>query len=80
MPLHSILNLLFLASYKELKELGAEMISTGCKMGEGWLLSAEMAELASKGYDNIICVQPFGCLPNHIIGKAMMGRIQKKVS
>lgn len=66
------------ASYKELKELGAEMISTGCKMGEGWLLSAEMAELASKGYDNIICVQPFGCLPNHIIGKAMMGRIQKK--
>ena len=42
------------------------------KMGEGWLLTAEMLELAENGYDNIICAQPFGCLPNHICGKGMI--------
>lgn len=41
-------------------------------MGEGWLLTAEMAELIEKGYNNIVCVQPFGCLPNHVAGKGMI--------
>ena len=41
-------------------------------MGEGWLLPAEMLELNDKGVHNIICTQPFGCLPNHICGKGMM--------
>lgn len=44
----------------------------GTKMGEGWLLPAEMLELNDKGVHNIICTQPFGCLPNHICGKGMM--------
>ncbi len=49
-----------------------EVISISCKMGEGWLLTAEMRDLAKIGYKNIIIVQPFGCLPNHIAGKGMM--------
>ena len=53
-------------------------ISMGVKMGEGWLLTAEMLELADKGVDNIVCTQPFGCLPNHICGKGMMKPIKEK--
>jgi predicted nucleotide-binding protein (sugar kinase/HSP70/actin superfamily) len=44
----------------------------GVKMGEGWLLPAEMLELYTHGAKNIVCTQPFGCLPNHICGKGMM--------
>ena len=47
-------------------------MSVGTKMGEGWLLPAEMLELNDKGVHNIVCTQPFGCLPNHICGKGMM--------
>lgn len=50
----------------------SEYIGMGCKMGEGWLLPAEMLELADSGVENIVCTQPFGCLPNHIVGKGMM--------
>ena len=53
-------------------------ISHGCKMGEGWLLTAEMLELAESGTKNIVCTQPFGCLPNHIAGKGMMNPIKQK--
>ena len=55
-----------------------EYIGEGCKMGEGWLLPAEMLELADSGVKNIICTQPFGCLPNHICGKGMMKPIKDK--
>jgi len=47
-------------------------------MGEGWLLPAEMLELAHGGVENIVCAQPFGCLPNHICGKGMMKPIKDK--
>ena len=47
-------------------------INRGVKMGEGWLLTAEMLELYEIGAENIVCTQPFGCLPNHICGKGMM--------
>ncbi len=53
-------------------------IKVGAKMGEGWLLTAEMLELADKGVRNIVCTQPFGCLPNHICGKGMMKPIKEK--
>ena len=53
-------------------------IAPGAKMGEGWLLTAEMLELADKGIPNIVCTQPFGCLPNHICGKGMMKPIKEK--
>ena len=47
-------------------------------MGEGWLLTAEMVELVENGVNNIVCTQPFGCLPNHIVGKGMMRAIKEK--
>ncbi len=53
-------------------------ISNGMKMGEGWLLTAEMLELIESGVCNIVCAQPFGCLPNHIVGKGMMKPIKEK--
>ena len=53
-------------------------IGMGVKMGEGWLLTAEMLELADRGVENIVCTQPFGCLPNHICGKGMMKPIKAK--
>ena len=52
-------------------------IGMGCKMGEGWLLTAEMLELVHSGYENIVCAQPFGCLPNHICGKGMVNKIRE---
>ncbi len=63
-------------SFAELTEKPAGVISMGAKMGEGWLLPAEMVELVQGGYANIVCAQPFGCLPNHIVGKGVINRIR----
>lgn len=52
-------------------------ISHCVKMGEGWLLTAEMLELGESGCRNIVCAQPFGCLPNHICGKGMMKPVKE---
>ena len=59
-------------------ELAQDYIHMGVKMGEGWLLTAEMIELAESGVKNIVCTQPFGCLPNHICGKGMMKPIKER--
>lgn len=64
--------------FHSLKELGEHTISRGVCMGEGWLLTAEMSELIEKGYNNIVCVQPFGCLPNHIVGKGMIRSLNEQ--
>lgn len=61
--------------YSHIKSLVKGVIGYGSKMGEGWLLTAEMLELAENGYENIVCTQPFGCLPNHINGKGMIRRL-----
>jgi len=53
-------------------------ISEGVQMGEGWLLPAEMLELIHMGVGNVVCAQPFGCLPNHIVGKGMMKLLREK--
>ena len=45
-------------------------------MGEGWLIPAEMAALAETGTENIVCAQPFGCLPNHIAGKGAVRAVK----
>ena len=63
--------------YSHLKELIRGIEGYGCKMGEGWLLTAEMLELIENGYGNIVCAQPFGCLPNHIVGKGMIRRLRE---
>lgn len=65
------------APYAHLKELAGQVIGYGCKMGEGWLLTAEMMELIESGYENVVCTQPFGCLPNHIVGKGMIRKVKK---
>ncbi len=62
--------------YLHLKSLVKDVIGYGNKMGEGWLLTAEMIELITLGYENIVCTQPFGCLPNHIVGKGMIRKIK----
>lgn len=64
--------------FQSLKELSENTISRGVCMGEGWLLTAEMAELIEKGYQNIVCVQPFGCLPNHVAGKGMIRSLNEQ--
>ncbi len=63
--------------FRELLKLADGIIGRGDKMGEGWLLTAEMVELIRSGYENIICAQPFGCLPNHICGKGMINKIRE---
>ncbi len=62
--------------YTHLKALAGQVIGYGCKMGEGWLLTAEMMELIENGYQNVVCTQPFGCLPNHIVGKGMIRKVK----
>lgn len=57
--------------FEHLRHYADEYIHQGVKMGEGWLITAEMAALAESGTKNIICTQPFGCLPNHIVAKGM---------
>ena len=64
------------ARFLELREMANGIISRGNKMGEGWLLTAEMLELIHSGTPNIVCTQPFGCLPNHIVGKGMINKIR----
>ena len=63
--------------YSHIKEKCTKIIGAGCKMGEGWLLTAEMMELIESGYGNIVCAQPFGCLPNHIVGKGMIRKLKE---
>lgn len=58
--------------FEQLRQLVQGYLGEGCKMGEGWLLTAEMLELIHSGTNNIVCAQPFGCLPNHIVGKGMI--------
>ncbi len=65
-------------SFRELMKKPEGILSLGAKMGEGWLLTAEMAELIEGGYENVICAQPFGCLPNHIAGKGVINRIRTR--
>ena len=64
--------------FEQTAALARGYISQGAKMGEGWLLTAEMLELAQSGCRNIVCTQPFGCLPNHICGKGMMKLVKER--
>lgn len=55
--------------FEHLRKCADKVLHQGVKMGEGWLIPAEMCALAETGVPNIVCAQPFGCLPNHIAGK-----------
>ncbi|WP_302486170.1 2-hydroxyacyl-CoA dehydratase [uncultured Megamonas sp.] len=69
----------FTAPYtiKEIANLTKPHVSLGNMAGEGWFLTGEMAKLIQEGVDNIICLQPFGCLPNHITGKGMIRELMR---
>ena len=66
-----------LTPFDDVVHMADGLISQAVQMGEGWLLTAEMVELANSGCKNIVCTQPFGCLPNHICGKGMMKPIKE---
>ena len=55
-----------------------DILSIGNQTGEGWFLTAEMVELIEMGVPNIACVQPFGCLPNHVTGKGMIKELRSR--
>ena len=63
-------------TFDDLRRLIHGYLGEGNKMGEGWLLTAEMLELIHSGTPNIVCTQPFGCLPNHIVGKGMIRKLK----
>ncbi len=65
------------ASFEKIKLMADKVIDRGVKMGEGWLLPGEVAELIEKGYNNVVCAQPFGCLPNHIVGKGTIRKLRE---
>ncbi|WP_237564424.1 acyl-CoA dehydratase activase-related protein [Actinomyces sp. 432] len=62
----------------EMAEKASEILSLGNQAGEGWLLTAEMVELIEHGTPNIVCCQPFACLPNHVVGKGMFREIRRR--
>ncbi|HBN06365.1 MAG TPA: 2-hydroxyglutaryl-CoA dehydratase, partial [Bacteroidales bacterium] len=64
------------ASIKELAHKAKKFLSLANQSGEGWFLTGEMVELLDSGVDNILCLQPFACLPNHITGKGMIKKLK----
>ena len=61
----------------ELADMAKEYVSLGNQTGEGWFLTGEMLELLHSGVENIVCTQPFGCLPNHIVGKGVIKELRR---
>ena len=66
------------ASIWELEEKVQDILSIGNQSGEGWFLTAEMIEYIENDIPNIICIQPFACLPNHVVGKGVIKTIRQK--
>jgi predicted nucleotide-binding protein (sugar kinase/HSP70/actin superfamily) len=64
--------------FEELREAGASLVSLGCQNGEGWYLAADMALMLKNGVNNVLCLQPFGCLPNHITGKGVVKELKRR--
>jgi predicted nucleotide-binding protein (sugar kinase/HSP70/actin superfamily) len=62
---------------KDLAEITGEVVSLANQFGEGWLLTAEMIAMLSEGIGNIVCLQPFGCISNHITGRGMEKKLKE---
>ncbi len=62
----------------KLAEYAGPVVSCGNQTGEGWFLTGEMIELIHSGVPNIVCAQPFGCLPNHVVGKGVIKELRHK--
>jgi predicted nucleotide-binding protein (sugar kinase/HSP70/actin superfamily) len=65
------------APMPELVKMAADVTSIGVQAGEGWLLTGEILELIASGCPNVVCAQPFACLPNHVTGRGMFGKIRR---
>ena len=65
------------AKIDNLAHMAEDFVSLGNQTGEGWFLTGEMLELIHNGVNNIVCTQPFGCLPNHIVGKGVIKELRK---
>ncbi len=64
-------------SIKETARLASQFVSTGNLNGEGWFLTGEMVKLIEEGVENVVCLQPFACLPNHLTGKGVMHTLRQ---
>ncbi len=64
------------AHIEDLARYAKDIVSLGNQTGEGWFLTGEMLELIHSGVNNIVCTQPFGCLPNHVVGKGVIKEIR----
>ena len=62
---------------ERIAELAKPFLSLGNQYGEGWFLTGEMAELLTEGVENIVCIQPFACLPNHVVGKGVIKALRR---
>jgi predicted nucleotide-binding protein (sugar kinase/HSP70/actin superfamily) len=62
---------------REIAKGASTVVSLGHQSGEGWFLTGEMIELIREGVKNIICMQPFACLPNHVTGKGMLKELKR---
>ncbi len=62
---------------RDLAKMADDIVSLGNQTGEGWFLTAEMLELIHNGAPNIVCAQPFGCLPNHVVGKGVIKELRR---
>ena len=66
------------AKIEDLARDASPIVSNGNQTGEGWFLTGEMLELIGEGVPNIVCIQPFACLPNHIVGKGVIKEIRRR--
>ena len=66
------------ANIAELAKMADSIVSIGNQTGEGWFLTGEMLELIHSGAPNIVCTQPFACLPNHVVGKGVIKELRKQ--
>ena len=63
---------------QELGKMASDIVSLGNQTGEGWFLTGEMLELIHSGAPNIVCTQPFACLPNHVVGKGVIKELRRR--
>lgn len=63
---------------EHLGEMAKDIVSLGNQTGEGWFLTGEMLELIHSGVNNIVCTQPFACLPNHVVGKGVIKELRRQ--
>ncbi|MFD1672915.1 acyl-CoA dehydratase activase-related protein [Agrilactobacillus yilanensis] len=66
------------ANIEDLADSASKVLNLGNQTGEGWFLTGEMIELLDENVDNIICMQPFGCLPNHVVGKGVVKELRRQ--